>query len=179
MAGGRQLQQQPSALLCTCGQSCCRRWQRFVVGAGMQASGGCRRPEPAAVGGPRLRPPASLKSCRRGSLRTMRRLYEPVVVGLAGMESEWPKTGLAGMGPMKYAEVGNHMPKICNYTMIGRRMDCMQFCILNAEFAAEICKKICKKRYQTCIYMQKICKYTNFMMMICKNINSICKHMQT
>ena len=37
----------------------------------------------------------------------MKSLHEPVVVALAGLarELEWPGTGLAGMGPMKYAEI--------------------------------------------------------------------------
>ena len=35
-------------------------------------------------------------------LQTMKSLHEPVVVRLVGMEQEWPGTGSAGIGPMKY-----------------------------------------------------------------------------
>ena len=39
----------------------------------------------------------------------MKSLYEPAVVALAGLEPEWPRTGLAGMGPMKYTEIRKKM----------------------------------------------------------------------
>ena len=93
--------------------------QQFAAGAGTPAA-------PPAAGVPRLRQLARRESCRRGSLRAMKRLHEPVVVLLAGMEQEWPEIGQARMGLMKYAEICNHMPK---YAIISRYMDYMQFCI--------------------------------------------------
>ena len=36
-------------------------------------------------------------------LGAMKSLHEPVRAGLDGMEPDVPGTGLAGMGPMKYA----------------------------------------------------------------------------
>ena len=67
-----------------------------------------RRHDAGPAGGRRLLP---VESCHRESLQALKShgLHEPVVVGLAGMEPEGPRIGLAGMGPMKYAEICNHM----------------------------------------------------------------------
>ena len=45
----------------------------------------------------------------------MKCLHEPVVVALAGLEPEWPGTGLAGMGPMEYAVIMQKYARKCNY----------------------------------------------------------------
>ena len=72
-------------------------------------------------------------------------LREPGVVGLAGIEPEWPGTGLAGMSPVKYAEICNYMPKVCNHKQ-----------------AYGLCANLQKypvKYAEICNYMPKVCNY--------------------
>ena len=46
------------------------------------------------------------------SLRAMKRVHKPIVVGLAGMVQELPATLLAGMDP---AQIYINMQGICSY----------------------------------------------------------------
>ena len=64
--------------------------------AASSSSGGPRLPVAGWPWRPRRRRPAPQhrESCRRGSLLSMKSLHEPVVA-LAGLEQEWPGTGLA------------------------------------------------------------------------------------
>ena len=66
-----------------------------MVGSAVNQPGqeGC---EPGAAG-----PSLPLRRQNGEDPWAMKSLHEPVVVGLAGMEPEWPGTGVAGMGPIK------------------------------------------------------------------------------
>ena len=78
--------------------------------------------------------------------------HEPVVVALAGLEPEWPGTGLAGMGPMKYAEICKKMQVY------------VKTCTQNMQIDLKICRNMQ-------IYVE-IC--TIFFAHICENMESIC-----
>ena len=56
------------------------------------------------------------------------------------MEQEWPETRLAGMGPMKCAQICNHMQK---YAIISRLNANLHFLCKYARKYAEICIEIC------------------------------------
>ena len=119
--------------------------RRFATGSCMAASGSGRQlglPAAAAAGAPR---PGS-----RGSLWTTKSLHKPVVVWLAGMQTEWLGTGQAGMGLITCQK----------YAIISRHMDYMQFALICRNMR-EICRKFIKYAYIYIIYYiyeKQICK---------------------
>ena len=96
------------------------RWPVEVCSRRLHASRGRGRRATAPAAAQRL---ARRESGRRGSLLAMKCLQEPFVVGHAGMEQEWPGTGLAGKICTK---LQSHTKK---YAIISRNMDYLQFCI--------------------------------------------------
>ena len=93
----------------------CRRSKRNAAADGLEGAQGRRRLRgvqgcgPAQVG-------AGQGSAKpwwtRMSLRAMKSVHEPVVVGLAGMVQEQPATRLAGMD---LADIYINMQRICSY----------------------------------------------------------------
>ena len=83
--GRRRSQRQQTAAVAGAGTSPRRRPVRWPAACNGVAQACRPRPRPPAVGGQLLRPPAHSESCHgsRGSLRAMKSLDEPVVVGLA------------------------------------------------------------------------------------------------
>ena len=95
--------------------TCCRS-KRNAVAAGMEgvAAAAERAGLRAGPGGdrPGRRPGVAKPGRIRMSLRAMKSVHEPVVVGLAGMVQEQPATRLA---VMDLADIYINMQRICSY----------------------------------------------------------------
>ena len=124
-----------------------------------------------------------------GSLLAMKCLHKPVVA-LAGLEQEWPGTGLAGMVPIKYAEIckknanilrnvhpkyGNiceHMQIICKY-MSKHAQKYAKICEIWTQYA-----EICSNMQQKYTKYGEICRNMHKNMQTYLKYAKICKNMQ-
>ena len=141
----------------------CSRSKRNAAAAGLEGaaaaagSAGLR----ADPGGdrPGRRPGVAKPGRIRMSLRAMKSVHEPVVVGLAGMVQEQPATRLAGIAP---AEIYINMQKNINMQLYALNM---QKICKNIDCISQICKKQAQNMPEICLNMQVICRY---MLKICR-----------